>query len=147
MGLKGTVINLLLVGVFAFALITGGIMLGTNNNADQNIGDSPALSAYRADINDTLSDAHSDANSSLESVGKSPITLVTGLFIFDAIGGVWKTLKVVPVTIYNLTFGVAKEQLFGNSPAFDVVFGVLSAILIIVIIFGVWKWIASGQDD
>lgn len=144
MGLKGNLISLLLVGIFAFALITGGIMIGDNHNAENNIGDSPALSAYRTSLNDTLGEAHESANSSLEAIGKSPITLVITP-IFDAISGVWKTLKVVPVTIYNLTFGLAQDEIFGGG--FNVIFGVLSAIFIIVIIFGVWKWIASGQDD
>lgn len=145
MGLKTILVSFLLVGLFAFAMISGGIMLANTNNAAQNIGDDPALSSYRDSLETALGEAHEGANASVEAIGQSPITLVTGTFIFDAIGGVWKTLKVVPVTVYNLTFGLVMGKIFGET--FEVVFGVIAAILIMLIIFGVWKWIISGQED
>ena len=144
-GLKPLLVGLLLSGLFAFALITGGIMVGTTNKATNNIGDDPALASYKASLESSLGQAHTNANASIESLSESPISVIPGAFIFDAIAGVWKTLKTVPVTIYNLTFGVAKDKIFGSS--FNVVFGIIAAILIILIIFGVIKMVVSGQDE
>ena len=144
-GLRPLLVGLLLSGLFAFALITGGIMLGTNNNSQNNIGNDPALASYKTNLESTLGEAQANANASVEAIGESPISVIPGAFVFDAIAGVWKTLKVVPVTIYNLTFGLLKAKVFGAT--FDVVFGITAAILIILIIFGVIKMVSSGQDE
>lgn len=144
-GIKPFLIGVLLAGLFAFALISGGIMLATNNNANQSIGDDPALVSYKNSLQLSLSEAEANANSSINALGDSPITEVQGGAVFEAISGVWKTLKVVPVTIYNLTFGTAKSRIFGET--FNIVFGILASILIIIIIFSVIKMINSGQDE
>lgn len=144
-GLKPLLVGILLTGLFAFALISGGIMLAENNAAPQSIGDDPALSSYKTSLEDTLEQAHTDANASIESLGKSPISVISGFAIFDAVYSVWKTLKVVPVTIFNLTIGLAQEELLG--PSFYIVIGIISTILLILIIFGVIKMIISGQDE
>ena|SRR3990167_1386712 len=144
-GLKPLLVGLLLGGLFALVLITGGIMLANNNASPVSIGDDPALSAYKTSLESSLENAQANANASIEALGESPISIIPGSFVIDAIAGVWKTLKVVPVTIYNLTFGLAKDKIFGET--FDVVFGIMAAILIIVIIFGVIKLVSQGQDE
>lgn len=144
-GIKPLLVGIMLAGLFAFALITGGIMVGTTNNANQNIGDSEALSSYKNNLETALLQSEINANSSIEAIGESPITEIQGSFIFDAISGVWKNLKTIPVTIYNLTFGEAKTHIFGET--FNPVFAIVGAILIMLIIFGVIKMITSGQDE
>lgn len=144
-GLKPLIVGLLLSGLFAFALITSGIMIANSNHASHSIGDDPAIASYKNSLEGTLNQAQENANSSIEAIGESSISVIPGAYIFDAIAGVWKTLKVVPVTIYNLTIGLLKNKIFGNN--FNVVFGIFSAILIILIIFGVIKLISSGQDE
>jgi hypothetical protein len=144
-GIKPLLIGLLLSGLFAFALITAGITLSLTNHASHSIGDDPAISAYRISLNNTLNEAQADANSSLEAIGESSVSILSLGSIVDAVAGIWKTLKVVPVTIYNLTIGLLKGKVFGSS--FNVVFGIMGAILIILIIFGVIKLIFSGQDE
>lgn len=144
-GLKPLFIGLLLTGLFAFAMITGGIMVADQNSGVVSIGDDPALSNYKTQIQSSLNDASTDANSSLEALGNSPLSAIPGAFIFEAIAGVWKTLKIVPSTIYNLTFGVLKDKVFGDS--FGVAFGIMAAIIIILIILGVIKLVVSGQDE
>lgn len=145
-GIKPLLIGVLLAGLFAFALIQGGSLLAEHNNANQSITDNPALIVFKTDLESTLGDAHENANGSLNALGDSPLSEVSGgLVIFTAISGVWKTLKAVPVTIYNLTFGLAKTNIFGES--FNVVFGIIGAIIIMLIIFGVIKMLTSGQDE
>lgn len=143
-GIKPLLVGILLAGLFAFALISGGIMLAINNGANQSIGDDPALAAYKASLEVTLAEAETNANASINALGDSAVTEVQGSVIFEAISGVWKTLKIVPVTIYNLTFGLGKTKIFGET--FNVVFGIIAAILIIGIIFGVIKMLTSGDD-
>jgi len=145
-GIKPLLVGILLAGLFAFALIQGGSLLAKHNNANQSITDSPALSSFKINIEDSLGEAEDNANGSLNALGDSPLSEVSGgLVIFTAISGVWKTLKAVPVTIYNLTFGLAKSSIFGED--FNVVFGIIGAIIIMLIIFGVIKMLTSGQDE
>lgn len=145
-GIRPLLVGILLAGLFAFALIQGGALLSTHNQANQSITDSPALSGFKTDIESSLDNAQANANGSLTALGDSSLSEVSGgLVIFSAISGVWKTLKAVPVTIYNLTFGLAKTSVFGEG--FNVVFGIIGAIIIMLIIFGVIKMLTSGQDE
>lgn len=144
-GLKPTIIGILLGGLFALALISGGIMLAERNNANQSIGDDPVLSSYKDNLEVSLLAVESDANGSLEALGSSPTTESGGAFIYDATTGVWKTLKEQPSTNYNLLVGVTKNRIFGET--FNPLFAVGAAILITIIIFGVIKLVISGQDE
>lgn len=138
------IVAMLIVGLFAFALISGGIMLGSQNNAPQNIGDDPSIASYKTALENNLRSASSDVNSSEKSLEQSPLTLSTGGLILDTIGKIWKTMKTIPVTVYNLTAGVLFTRLFGNE-AGGLVFGVIATILILSIIFAVWKWVSTGE--
>jgi hypothetical protein len=142
--LRPFLIGFLLAGLFAIALITGGIWIADLNNPDQSIGQDATLRTFASSLNQTLGQAHTDANSSYTAIKASPITLTTGFVVLDAIGGVWKTITIIPVAIYNLTIGLLIANVFSN-PAFMVIFGVLSAIVILTIIFAVVKWLSQGE--
>lgn len=143
-GLRPLLTGMLLAGLFIISMISGGILLQSNNNSPQNIGNDPALASYKSSLEASLETAQSNNNASLEALGESPVSVIPGAFIIDAIAGVWKTLKVVPVTIYNLTFGLLKVKLLGTT--YNIVLGVISAILTMAIIFGVIKLVSTGQD-
>lgn len=144
-GLKTIVIGLILTGLFAFALMSAGYLVGFNNHANRTILDDVAFSDFKTQLEGNLSSAYTDANSSLENLGDSPISGVLGATIFDSIGGVWKTIKVVPVAIFNLVVGTVKERIFGEG--YGVVFLTVSAIIIILILLAVVKFVISGQDE
>lgn len=137
------VIALLLLGIFAVAIVSFGINLARENGATQNIGDNPIISNYAGNVSDTLGRAYDNANDSIESLSKSPVTLTGGFPLFDAIAGLWKVLKTVPITVYNLTVGLLLSTILGSTYA--IVLGVVGAIFIITIIFAVWKMLSTGQ--
>ena len=138
------IVSLLIVGLFAFALMSAGILIGSQNNAQQNIGDDPAISSYKTSLENNLRRASESANTSERGLESSQVTLSTGGVILDTIGKIWKTMKTIPITVYNLTAGILFTRLFGNE-AGGLVFGVIATILILTIIFGVWKWISTGE--
>lgn len=138
------VFGFLLFGLFAVAIISGGIMLASNNQATQSIADDPAIRDFANELNETLEDTYQTAVGVEGAVEQSPVTTTTSNPYIDAIGGVWKTLKTVPITIYNLTFGLLAQKIFGNS-AYGIVFGVIGAILIIAIVYGVYKLLVTGE--
>lgn len=143
--LRPFLISFLVVGLFAFAMINGALLLESNNNATQSIGDDPTIASYKSSLESTLEDSSTNANSAETAIGDSPVTLTTGNIIFDAIGGIWKTLKVIPTTVYNLTIGLAMTKIFGSN-SFGIVFGVIASILTITLIFGVWRMVTSGDS-
>lgn len=138
------IIGLLLVGLFAIAVINGALLLSINNNSPNSIGNDPAIASYKESLEQSLEQAKTSADASEDAIGTSPITLTTGTLVFDAIGGVWKSMKEVPIMVYNLTFGLAAQKLFGDA-SFGIVLAIISAIVTITIIFGVWKWVTTGE--
>jgi len=139
------IVSLLLVGLFAICMITAGIQIATVNNANQSIGDDAVLAAYASSMNSSLEATVSAANTTEDAISSSPITLTSGFPVFDSITGVWKTLKVIPVTIYNLTFGLVFGRLLGGGVA-AIVVGVIGSILTITIILSVWKMVSTGES-
>lgn len=144
-GLQPLIVSVLLVGAFAFALISGGVMLAEVNGANQSIADDPVLSSYKSDLQTSLETTETDANSSLEALGSSPTTESGGTFIYDATTGVWKTVKKQPSTNYNLLVGVTKTRIFGES--FNPIFAVGAGILMVIIVFGVIALVVAGRID
>lgn len=135
------VVNLLLVGLLIIAMITMGLNIASNNPS-QSIGNDPTLSAYANSLNATLYNATDDASASEQAITNSSITLTSGFPVFDSISGVWKTIKKVPVAVFNLTIGLVRTRL-GSS--FWVVLGVIGAILTITILLAVWKLVSTGE--
>ena len=146
MRFRPIIVALLLFGMFTLALITGGIQLANINKANQSISDSPFLVTYASELNETLAAANSNAGSAEDSLAESPVTLSTSTVFLDSIGGIWKTLKTIPITIYNLTAGMIFSTVFGGS-AFAMVLGIIGAILTITLILSVWKLISTGESD
>lgn len=144
-GLQPIIISILVAGLFAIALISGGIMLAEQNGANQSIGDDPVLLSYKNSLTISLGNAETNSNSSMEALGASPTTESGGAFIYDATTGVWKTLKEDPSTNYNLLVGVSKTKIFGET--FNPMFAAGTAILIIVIVFGVIALVIAGRID
>ncbi len=145
-GIKPLLYGLLIVGLFSIALLNFGIMIADINQANQSISNNPSLSSYATDLNNSLASSGSDTQTALDSLADSPTTLSTGAFIIDAIGGVWKTLISVPITLYNLTFGLIISEIFGDN-SFAIALAVLGAILGLAVIFGVWKLVSTGESE
>ena len=138
------IVYFLLLGVFMVALINGGILLATQHSANQSIGDDSMLTDYRDSLNNTLAESYNDAQEIEGAMNKSEVTLTTGIPVINAITGVWKTIKVVPMTIYNLASGLVFSRILG-SYTFAIILSVISAIVIITILFAVWKFVSTGD--
>ena len=140
---KTIVIIIVLAGLFSVAMIKGGIEMANLNNPNQTIANYPALSSLLTDLNNSLEDSYSNANSSLEAISSSPVTLTTGFPVFDAITGIWKTLIIIPMAIYNLLTDFLFNIFLGSAQ--NIVLGVIATIVIVTVIFAVWRFVATGQ--
>lgn len=139
--------TLMIAGLFAIALISGGIQLARVNNSNNSIANDPSLSKYASSLNESLATANEKATASEEAIAQSPSTLTTGgstSLGLDATQGIWKNLKVVPLTIYNLTLGLLISKIFGGG-AFWIIFSVIGSILTLAIIVAVIRFFTQGE--
>lgn len=139
------IFGFLLLGLFAIAMINGGTRLASINNANHSIAEDPSISAYASSLNSTLETSYTNAVAAEGAINSSSITLTTSNPFIDAIGGIWKTLKTVPITIYNLTIGLVFSKILGGS-GYGILLGVLSSIFIIVLIYAIYKGIFTGEN-
>lgn len=141
--LRPIIISLMIFGLFSLALLNGGILLALANNSNQTIANSPSVQRYADLLNATLEQYQSVANASEEAIATSPISRIFDNIIFDAIGGIWRSIKTLPTTVFNITTDFIGPVLF--SGPFLVVIGVITALLTITIVIAVWKMVFTGE--
>jgi hypothetical protein len=138
------IINLLIVSLFAVAIITGGSMLAVQNGANQSITDDQSLSNIKANLSTGINSNYEKTKSASTSFENSSISLTGGIPFIDSIYGTWKVLKETPVMMYNLIFGGIFEKVLGSNSA-QIILAVIGTILTITIIFAVVKLISTGD--
>lgn len=137
------IIGMLLAGLFTIAMLSASISFSALNNVPQSLGSDPILSNLNANITDyyeTIPDTTNQTSGVLES---STIT-TTFVIILDSIGGIWKTMKVMPITTYNLLSNVIFPTLLGSQGT-AIIIGIVGSLFLITIIFAVWKWLNSAE--
>lgn len=144
MELRPFIISSLILGLLALAMINAGIILASNNGATESISNDSIIRNYASNLSEELEDSSSVGSSAKESFSNSTVSVSGGVVFVEAIGGLWKSLTAVPVTIINLTVELIKGRILGDT-AFYAVFGVITLASIITIIFAVWKLVSTGE--
>jgi hypothetical protein len=119
-------------------------MLADDNNASQSIANDTSIKGYADSLQESLEDTSDSANKADKSFRDSTVSITSGVIFVDAIGGLWKTLTVVPSTVLTLTKEQIKENILGDT-AFYAVIGVISLIIVITLILAVWKLVGTGE--
>lgn len=138
------VINILLVALFVVALISGGVMMATQNNAPQSIENDTIYAGLKDSLIGNISKANDDTSGASGSFENSSVSLTSGIPFINSIYGTWKVMKTAPILMYNLIVGVIFHTLLGDTTT-AVITAVLSVILIITIIFAVVKLVSTGD--
>ena len=146
MGFKPLLVGLLLAGLLAYAMIMGGMQLAAINNPNQSITQDPAIAQFSSSLNQSLERSYTDANASLNSISTSPVSLTSGGIIFDSMSGIWKTMKVVPLSIYYLISSLVDTEVLGGAQTY-IVWGIIGSIILLGIVFGVWKLVSTGEEN
>ena len=144
--LKTLIVGLLLAGLFMIAMINFGLQLSTDNGSNQSIGDDPALIQYSTALEGNLSEAQANANSAETAASNSSVSLTGTLPFIESSPNVLKTVRTIPITIWNLTFGLFLDKIFGGSSGYLVV-GIIGACLTIVLVLLFLKFISTGVPD
>jgi hypothetical protein len=144
MKLTGIIFSTFLLGLFAVALINFAILLPEANNVNGSIANNSAISTYRDSLESSLGDSYSASNSSETALGESPVTSTGDNPFFQAVGGIWKGLTVIPKTIYSLTANLIQSTALSGQ-TFLIIFSVLGAMLLISIVVAVVRFYQQGD--
>ena len=60
--------------------------------------------------------------------------------------GIWKTMKVVPLSIYYLISSLVDTEVLGGAQTY-IVWGIIGSIILLGIVFGVWKLVSTGEEN
>lgn len=143
-GFKPIVIGLILVGLFAIAILNAGILISEQNGFAGSIADDSSIAGYKETVIGNLTDVSSSTSASDSVLSNSTITTTTSTPFVDSISGIWKSVRVIPVAIWNTTFGLVAQKLLGGDSV--IVLSVIGAILGLIIIFAVIRFIATGDS-
>jgi hypothetical protein len=138
------VTSLLLISLFIIAFVGVGLIIASDNNSNQTIGNDASLTSFNGALINATTNEASQIDASQAAFSNSSIT-TTGVFPYvNAVGGIWKTLKTTPILVYNLTIGFVLVKILGSTTA-AIVTTILASILAIVIISAVVLWITRGE--
>jgi hypothetical protein len=145
-GFVGIIIGVVLIGLFTvYFFIDSGLMAKQNNG--QSITDNKMINSSMNNIISNLSGFYGDMNASDTAISNSPVIADQTSFVISAMGSVWLTIRAVPTLVINVLFSFLNGTLLGGSTAFYLIVGSIGGIVILLIIFSVWRFIRTGEGE
>lgn len=149
MGFKDILIGTLIVGLCLFALVNFGIQTQVDNNSTLRLTDNYLLNDSFGDLNSelgsNLSGSQSLAESQREGFETEIPTEGDDNFKFKSIISTGKSFTGMLRNLYNVIFGLIFKSLGINTGAGRIIFGTIATIIIITIIFLLWRAYRSGS--
>lgn len=143
-GIKSTITSLILIGLFAVALIAFAIRYETVNDSSVKIQDDPAIATFKNSLDEQLDAFTDDVNDSDTSFRQSTPEAIGDSILVLSVASIWKTLVTVPKEVYQLTAGLLFDKIFGDA-GFYIFFTTIGVLLTVTIIFYAWRFIKSGE--
>lgn len=142
--LWGYVTAMFFIAMFVIAIITFEVTLAENNNAQQDLLDNPTTREFLKDINTTLETSYQTQQGIENASVNSPVTKTGVIPFIDATEGLWKTLKTIPTTTYNLIVGMLRTSIFQGA-ALQILVTVVGFLFTAGIILAAYKFFSSGD--
>lgn len=139
MDFKNYPINMLLAGLFIIALISFAVTLANNYGESEALMKSDKIDFTR--LEKQINSTSSDANKWAETFKSDNLFVVAGGIVLYSIWGITKLIW-TSVTVMLTIFTDGASGLLGIPP---IAVGVLTAIIIISLIFASWRLIKQGQ--
>ena len=146
MGFKSTMIAMLLVGIFAFAIINFNVQLIELNGGNTSLLDNPTLNTTYQELRANLSLSQGTFQEQSNILAKTPVS-GTFTILLDSLQGAWTVFIKVPTALFTSLFSLINIELFGGDVLFNVVLVTVSAMFIAVIILYVIKFLRIGDPD
>ncbi len=145
-GIKGIAISFIAIGIFVFAMISFGIDIAADNDANRSISDNPAIGNFERNLSSKIDVYQEQVNASQKAFTEEEPT--TDLNPLKAPKGIITTLITVPFALFNLVWSFILTNIFGGSGgAFSFLFTIIGSVIVAVMILYIWKWIRSGDAD
>lgn len=140
MGLKDIIIGVLLVGIFALAMITFAYQTQIDNNADNNILNEPSFKGLNNTLSDNLQIVRSDAQEQRENFETQEATGGDEGFSLTSVVSVVKKFTSMMFGTFNIITGVLSDVL--GIPS--IVINLIGGILIVLMVLLSWRVIKAG---
>ena len=140
-GFSNYLISTILFCVFAFGFIMFFNQTAMDNDSRNIIKDDPALSNLSTRLNSSLINISVTSKSQLNATANDPVSVGFGSLIMYSIVGVGRIFTGTITTIYFSVFSLLINTL-GIPP---VVIGAFTGIVLIIIIFGIWRFVRIGS--
>jgi hypothetical protein len=131
--------NFLLAGLFVIAMINFAVMLANNYGQTDSLMKSEQIDFSR--LENQVNSTSADAQKWGEAFKSDNLFVATGTLVLFSIWGIGKLIW-GSVTTFSTIFLDGASSVLGVSP---IVTGVVTAILIISLIFALWKVIKAGE--
>jgi len=141
MSFRKLIVGFLLASLFAFCLIQFGFDIAKNNETNQSILDNSLMNSTYLNLEDDLSNLKDNAQKQRTAFEEEKTSLAAGYFILGTILGAAKIFMGIIMTFLNILF-LPLSSIIGIPP---VVLGVLTAILIVSLIFMAWRALKAGE--
>lgn len=128
-------ITFALFGLLVFSLMSFIIKVQTDNNAENPLLDNKIINSSYYQLQSNLTSAEEDANQQKGIFEEETPTISFGSLVFTTITSIGKVFSGIIMSVYNLLIKLPMSIL-GVSP---LIAGVISTILIILIILGLWE--------
>lgn len=141
------IIGFLLLGLFVFSLIEFGYGTARDNGGNQTLLNDQRINKSFPQLQQELSNTKTISENQKTALENDKAVIGGNSLLLFAISTVWKSFSSMIIGIYNITFGLVFDVIFGSSTSspFVIVFGIFSSILIITISFLAWRLIRTGE--
>lgn len=134
MDFKKIFINFAFLGIIVFGMMSFIIILQSDNNSNEKIVSNQIINNTYSSLYNNLSNSQNSANEQNSIFGSVTPTESYGEVQINSVVSPTKTFKTMIIGIYNVLIKLP-SQFLGVSP---IVQAVISAILIMLLIIGVW---------
>lgn len=140
-GFRENIINLILVAIFAFALIGFGAQFAIDNKTDISILDDPVINQSYVDIQSALENTESNAETQRESWYED-------VPIIKDINLVWKSLTGILrvfFTSFTTTYNVIINFVSIGTGIPEIVLNAITAVITMSMLLLLWRLVRSGS--
>ncbi len=140
MGIQKTLINMGLLGLFVFGMMSFIIVTQNDSSVNNSLVTNDLINESFEDLQSELGSAKSQATATTDTFGEVPPDTQAGEIKLSSIFAVGRTIKAITIGLWNV-FIKLPQAVLGVSP---IIANFITALLIIFVVIGLWAIIKGG---
>ena len=144
MGQSKFIISLVMISLFAIAILSYSIGFANDNNSAISLEDDEELNTLNTNLLSTNQEDYLDYNSSEKAFRSNVISSGDNNLL---VGGTLTDAGTTPRKSLNYILGAVRIKIFGNDVRFGVILNTFMGVIIILGIMYAWKTIKGGNPD